>query len=157
MGFIPTSDPDSKYNCVAFALNYNYDTWWPEYPHYWPGAPPYPHVIDVQVFIDGFASQGFTPCAGQAVESGYEKIALYTKNGEPRHVARQLPNGKWTSKLGPKIDIEQDSLLDFPPDLFVLAYYGAPTHFFRRKLGVARVDYITRFLRLLRRRLDARI
>jgi hypothetical protein len=39
------------------------------------------------------------------MEIGIEKIALYLKNGAPSHAARQLPDGKWSSKLGEADDI----------------------------------------------------
>jgi hypothetical protein len=39
------------------------------------------------------------------LESGFEKIALYALEGHPKHAARQLPDGAWSSKLGKYIDI----------------------------------------------------
>ena len=36
------------------------------------------------------------------------RVAQATSDGEPTHAARQLPNGKWTSKLGRWEDIEHD-------------------------------------------------
>jgi hypothetical protein len=48
-------------------------------------------------------------CLCHALEVGFEKIALYaTPDGEPTHAARQLLNGKWTSKLGRWQDIEHE-------------------------------------------------
>ncbi len=45
------------------------------------------------------------------LEEGFEKIAIYAdKRNEFRHVARQLENGKWTSKLGDWEDIEHNTL-----------------------------------------------
>lgn len=45
-----------------------------------------------------------------SLEPGFEKIAIYAKNVagkfEPKHAARQLDNGCWTSKLGQADDIE---------------------------------------------------
>jgi hypothetical protein len=40
------------------------------------------------------------------VEPGYEKVALFALAGVPKHAARQLPSGRWVSKLGPSEDIE---------------------------------------------------
>ena len=41
------------------------------------------------------------------MEAGFEKIAFYAAPDDtPTHVARQLPNGRWTSKLGSWEDIE---------------------------------------------------
>jgi hypothetical protein len=49
----------------------------------------------------------WTPCGGDALEVGQQRIALYaTANGVPSHAARQLPDGRWTSKLGRWEDIE---------------------------------------------------
>lgn len=43
------------------------------------------------------------------MEQGYEKVALYVDHdGKPTHAARQLPTGRWTSKLGKIEDIEHE-------------------------------------------------
>lgn len=45
------------------------------------------------------------------MEEKYQKIAIYNDyDNLPTHVARQLPNGKWTSKLGQDEDIEHNNL-----------------------------------------------
>lgn len=45
------------------------------------------------------------------LDDGYEKVALYVDNaGIPTHMARQLPNGEWTSKLGQLEDISHNDL-----------------------------------------------
>ena len=49
-------------------------------------------------------------CSDSSLEAGYEKIAIYVKDGIPTHAARQLGDGRWTSKLGKYEDIEHDSL-----------------------------------------------
>ena len=50
---------------------------------------------------------GYTPCDGDVLEVGQVRIALYaTTTGTPTHAARQLPDGRWTSKLGRWEDIE---------------------------------------------------
>jgi hypothetical protein len=42
-----------------------------------------------------------------AREKGYQKVAIYVKNGQPTHAARQLWGGAWVSKIGTgNIDIE---------------------------------------------------
>ena len=55
-----------------------------------------------------FEQQGFEGCETDALELGTEKIALFADDGIFTHVARQLPNGRWTSKLGNDVDIEHD-------------------------------------------------
>jgi hypothetical protein len=57
---------------------------------------------------------------------GEEKICLYAKNGKPTHAARQLSNGRWTSKLGPDEDVEHD-LSDLEG-----RRYGSPSAWFAR-------------------------
>ena len=43
----------------------------------------------------------------EKLEPGVEKIAIFSDTaGDPRHAARQLPSGAWTSKLGDHVDIE---------------------------------------------------
>ena len=39
------------------------------------------------------------------LEEGVEKIAIYILNGKPEHAAKQLPDGRWSSKLGDLDDI----------------------------------------------------
>ena len=45
-----------------------------------------------------------------SVTPGYWKIAIYARDDFPLHVARQLSNGRWTSKLGLKVDINHENL-----------------------------------------------
>jgi hypothetical protein len=46
-------------------------------------------------------------CDTEVLEAGFEKIALFADaQGNPRHGARQLATGLWTSKLGKAEDIE---------------------------------------------------
>lgn len=46
-------------------------------------------------------------CAGEELETGFEKVALFADaDGFATHAARQLNNGRWTSKLGELEDIE---------------------------------------------------
>ena len=46
------------------------------------------------------------------LEPGFEKVALYGDSEYYTHAARQLPSGKWTSKLGKAEDVEHDSPAD---------------------------------------------
>ena len=63
----------------------------------------------VAAFVKAYETLGCTTCENSDVEPGFEKIAIFTKPaGTPTHAARQLPTGKWTSKLGNRHDIEHD-------------------------------------------------
>ena len=69
-------------------------------------------------FILAFAKLGYEPCENSELENGFEKVAIYvsTKDeihapkGTPTHMARQLKNGNWTSKLGKDVDISHKTL-----------------------------------------------
>ena len=45
-------------------------------------------------------------CDAERPEAGYQKVALFAVADETTHAARQLAIGRWTSKLGPREDIE---------------------------------------------------
>lgn len=47
----------------------------------------------------------FFECPNGDQEVGFQKIAIYGSGFMYTHVARQLPDGKWTSKLGQLEDI----------------------------------------------------
>jgi hypothetical protein len=65
--------------------------------------------VSLDAFIKAFGTLGFIPCDDPYMEQGYEKVALYVDHdGKPTHAARQLPNGRWTSKLGKIEDIEHE-------------------------------------------------
>ena len=63
----------------------------------------------LDAFVAAFRTLGYEPCESADVEEGFEKIAIYTwAAGTPKHAARQLPDGLWTSKLGPHRDIKHE-------------------------------------------------
>jgi hypothetical protein len=72
---------------------------------YWPGGPAEDTLQD---WIDAYATLGYQVVDSAALESESEKVAIYADGEFPLHVARQLPNGYWTSKLGPREDVEHE-------------------------------------------------
>jgi len=96
-----TSAADARYNCAAWAAN---DTkrWWDRF-QYWP--PDAERTDSLAAAQGALASIGFVPCEDGKIEAGVEKIAIYESDGRWKHVARQLPDGHWTSKLGQAQDI----------------------------------------------------
>lgn len=105
-GWSQTSPADPSYNCIAWAADENRRLWWPGAPQigYWP-----PNVKDeptLDAFEEAFALLTYGRCDSADLEEGFEKVAIYASEGEVTHAARQLPNGRWTSKLGKNIDIE---------------------------------------------------
>ncbi len=95
-------DADPAYNCVAWIANDTSRRWWPvggEAGIYWPpGVPPHETV---EAFTMLLSTLGFRADADESVESGVEKVALFANcHDVPTLVARQLPTGLWTSKIG---------------------------------------------------------
>jgi hypothetical protein len=107
-----TSLPESQYNCIAWSASDTAQWWWPGDPadgYYWPEGVEKAETL--AAFIAAYALMGYAECVDSAQEPGYEKIALFaTPDGIPTHAARQLPNGRWTSKLGRLEDIEHELL-----------------------------------------------
>jgi hypothetical protein len=101
-----------QYNCVAWAAGEDTTWWWPtnvpgDAPRFWPEG--VPREETVAAFVAAFGTLGFVPSDSEAVEPGFEKVALFADaRGVPTHAARQLPTGLWTSKLGTWEDIEHD-------------------------------------------------
>lgn len=81
----------------------------------------------MEAFEEWFTSESWEETDNPDFEIGFEKIALYAKDGEPTHAARLLNNGLWTSKLGASIDIShQLSDLDGPVYGTVIRIYKKP-------------------------------
>jgi hypothetical protein len=73
---------------------------------------------------------GFVICSDSAVELGFEKVAVYAIGPmEYTHTARQMPSGKWTSKLGVDVLIEHDTAEDVAEGA-----YGTLSQFMKRPL-----------------------
>lgn len=121
-----TSEADPTYNCIAWAVGCNTDFFSPEIYRYWPSN--IKRECSIEAFLSLFNSYGYEICKNGELEKGFLKIALYTKNFIPKHAARQLSDGWWTSKLGTLADIKHKNLYD------ISGYdYGFPTHFFRHQ------------------------
>ena len=116
-----TSPPSTKYNCIAWAAGDTERWWWPvTWPVgycYWPaGAQRQPTI---NAFITAFSSLGYETCESTDLEVGFEKVAIYAKPwGEPTHAAKQLCDGRWSSKLGRGEDIAHSSLHDLVAPLY---------------------------------------
>ena len=130
-GYAVTSPASKRYNCVAWAVGDDQRWWEPseDNDHYWP--PGVPREYTYQNYLQALATQGFAPCADAEQEAGFEKIAIYANaRGELTHIARQLPDGRWTSKLGEWEDIEHATLAALDGHFF-----GTAKRFLRRRLN----------------------
>jgi hypothetical protein len=106
-----------RYNCTAWAAEHN-DGWWEASEDgVWPAD-----VLDdgtVAAAICLFESLGYTRTDDSAWEPGFKKVAIYkSEGGYFTHAARQLPDGRWTSKLGKGQDIEHDTLASLTGSLY---------------------------------------
>jgi len=103
------------YNCIAYAAGHTDAWWWPnpnKFASYWP-----PHLPreerdkeTIENFIKAFEWKRFKKCKNGKHKKGIEKVALFVKGSLPRHAARQLPSGLWTSKCGRSEDIQHETL-----------------------------------------------
>lgn len=122
-GYQITSPADPHYNCIAWAAGETSQWWWPGPDverEYWP--PGVSRERSLESFRAAFASLGYDSCPSDSPEPGFEKIALFAgADGIPTHAARQLSNGRWTSKLGKREDIEHD-LHDLTGDVYGSVY-----------------------------------
>ena len=105
-----TSPADTGYNCVAWAAGASVDWWWPlpsDRRTYWPAGAP--QEVSVTAFVAALGTFGYAVGSDESVEPGVEKVALFADSyGTPTHAVRQLPTGRWTSKLSQSEDIEHD-------------------------------------------------
>jgi hypothetical protein len=109
---------------VAWAAG-DTENWW-QPGVFWP-AQTLPDEFGKSALEDAFKALGFEPCDDDGHESGFEQVALYGNNLLYTHAARQLSDGKRTSKLGKAEDIEHDT-----PEVVAGGIYGEVVEIMRR-------------------------
>ena len=125
-GGVVIQPPDPTFNCVAWAAGVTDAVWWPSDPDgYWP--PRVPGELTVAAMAAALATAWYTPCTDGDHETGFEKAAVYVRGGAPTHVARQLADGRWTSKLGRDCMVSHGT-----PGGVEGAVYGTVAAYFRR-------------------------
>ena len=119
----------ASYNCIAWSGHDTTRWWQPGSQYYWP-LPTTEADCGVGDLVAAFASLGFVECENGQPEANFEKIAIYAiAQFEYTHAARQLPSGKWTSKLGHEELIEHDT-----PEDVAGGVYGTLFQFMKRQL-----------------------
>jgi hypothetical protein len=118
------------HNCIAYAAGVETEWWSHERGYRWPAfrSP----LINSLVAV--FKSLGYKKCKSAKLQKKYLKVAIYERNGLWTHAARQEPDGKWKSKLGPDEDIEHDS-----PDCLCGDSYGAIHCIMRKAKDVQKI------------------
>lgn len=122
-----TSDADDEYNCIAWAAE-DASRWWShEDGYYWPVD----RDASVDSLIDAFRDIQYEICDSGKYEKGFEKVAIYAKDGEWTHAARQISGGEWTSKMGEEEDISHQQ----PEDLLrgTILDYGVIHCYMKRR------------------------
>jgi hypothetical protein len=126
-GYRVTSSQSWRYNCIAWAASRDDRWWWPSPDGFWPENTV--RAATLEAFEAAFNTLGFQTCVSADFEPGVEKIAVFVDaQGRPTHAARQLENGRWTSKLGSNVDIEHST-----PDALNGRSYGSPGLFMSRR------------------------
>jgi hypothetical protein len=145
------------YNCIAWAASDPRKKlwWWPDPNAYWPFWIK-PRNETIECFVTMFRCLGYTVCSHSRRQFGFEKVALYAmhKSGAPmpppeslvecadwipKHMARQLRDGTWSSKLGGSEDITHftlDALESYGP-VYLYDEYGCPIIYMRRFVVVS--------------------
>lgn len=129
-GFTRISPATQEYNCIAWAMGETH-RWWEASNldgYYWPD-----NIRDdgsVKSIVSLFRLEGYRRCKDAELEDGYEKVSIWGKNKEFTHVARQLPDGTWTSKIGQLADMSHPS-----PECLCGVEYGAVKVVMRRKVN----------------------
>lgn len=125
-----TTSPSTRdYNCIAWAVH-DVERWW-QPGDFWPIVANR-EDCGIDALERAFLSLGFEPCDDEDVEPGFEKVALYGNNLLYTHAARQLADGKWTSKLGKSEDIEHET-----PDVVAGGIYGEVVEVMKRPIEPA--------------------
>ena len=124
------SDVSNSYNCMAWANQDMEKIWWPkDCPDvYWPDKS---FDKTPNGFVNVFTQKGYEICDNPEHEIGCEKIALYLKYNDVKHVAYQRSDGVWTSKCG-------EDWHDIEHELFGLEceLYGKAEIFLKRKCNI---------------------
>jgi hypothetical protein len=122
---------DTHYNCMAWRRGTRSDGGGPMIPDfgdgYWPESAP--REATLAAFIAAFGTLGYQQCEDGSREPRCEKLAIFADEfSEPTHAARQLPDGRWTSKFGDYEDVKHANLACVEGPL-----YGKVVAFVKRK------------------------
>ena len=83
----------------------------------------------MESLVEVFGGLDYEPCDNSGLESGFEKVALYEREGRFEHAALQTPTGRWRSKMGQGPLIEHRR-----PESLGGGMYGNPTIHMRRQV-----------------------
>ncbi len=99
------SNPSEEYNCLAWAVHSTRYYIWPDELEQFSWPPDMDRADTVECVRCFFERVGFEACEDELPQEGWEKIAIYANEEGAQHVARLRHDGRWTSKLGPSVDV----------------------------------------------------
>jgi len=103
------SDVDPKYNCVAWVLGITNRFIDPDSELTWPVE--LEKNYSIETYVSYFKKQGFRICSDDKYDDNIIKIALYAdEHGDFAHVAIQVNEKIWWSKMGRLDDIQHKTL-----------------------------------------------
>ena len=134
------------YNCIAWAASDVHHFLWPQADLDWPFWSP--RLENRESFVTAFRWLGYRVCDHSRVEFCFEKVALYELAGSPKHMARQLRDGTWTSKCGGLEDITHftlDALESYGPHP-KKGTYGFPELYMKRFIVISWIIRLCQWL-----------
>jgi hypothetical protein len=148
-----TGHPPSvgSYNCIAWAAGDTHHFMWPHPDLDWPFWSP--RLERRKAFVAAFRELGYRVCDNSRLEFWFEKVALYELGNSPKHMARQLRDGTWTSKCGGLEDITHftlDALESYGPT--PKGDYGCPALYMRRLVPIS---WIIKFLQWIEWKIES--
>lgn len=124
-----TSGATDNYSCLAHAIHRYDRVIWPDEDETCAWPPELDRRETLVMFQKFLYLCGYRDCVDGRLQASIEKIALYVDATElVVHVARQLENGHWSSKLGSLADIEHIS-----DQIIECASYGSVMHYMGRR------------------------
>ncbi len=124
-----TSPQSEFYSCLSHAVYREDRVIWPDEDEVCAWPPRLEREETLAAIREFFRLCGYQDCGNGELQAGIEKVALYTDQfGLVVHLARQLTNGHWSSKLGSLADIEHisDRTIECPS-------YGRVAHYMGRR------------------------
>lgn len=142
-----TSPKALTYNCVAWSLGI--DSHWVE-PYLPFGAKVMPWAVwpntedqglAIKTYVKMFRGEGFVKASRGNLEVGFDKIVIYWDKASENftHVARQMDDGRWWSKLGRASDVQHVKPDTLGP-IGSPSGYGEVWGYMKRPKGAANKD-----------------
>jgi hypothetical protein len=129
--YYKSSEEDLKYNCVAWVDGIKHKRI--DFSEDEDGNPLDDYYLTSFPYFEYFESIGFELCKDSNLEAGIQKIAIFEKDNQFKHVSIQLENGYWASKMGDFEDIVHYDVTSVEGYLYKFRSFGKVRFFMKRK------------------------